>query len=154
MTALRYRPLDDDVVRRVRETLRDPHGNTLDVRVAGGDGSPCRACLRLTPRGTRLILFAHQPSPDGGPYAEVGPVFIHADACEPYRETGVFPGDFRPRTLVFRAYDAGGEIADAALARGAAAEGVLARLFDERGVVRVDVRNPAWGCFDFSVVPG
>jgi hypothetical protein len=149
---LRYLPIDGEVVRQVRETLRDGEGNALHVRVSEDDGSPCRACLRLTPRGTRLILFAHRPSQAGGPYAETGPVFVHADPCEAYREAQTFPVDFRPRTLVFRAYDAAGEIADATLARGEDAERVLGTLFALGDVARVDVRNPAWGCYDFSVV--
>ena len=129
--------------------MRDEHGNALHVQVSE-NGAPCRSCLRIVPGGTRLILFAHQPFMTTGPYAETGPVFVHADACEPYR-SDTFPADFRPRTLVFRAYDANGLIHDAALAAGTDAEATLARLFSDSAVSFVHVRNPAWGCFDFAV---
>ncbi|HEV3089419.1 MAG TPA: DUF1203 domain-containing protein [Candidatus Elarobacter sp.] len=151
-TTFRYIPIDDATVRAVRETLRDAHGNALHVRESNDDGAPCRSCLRITPRGTRLILFAYQPFTTSGPYAETGPVFVHADAaeCEPYRSSE-FPEDFRSRSLVFRAYDASGAIHDATLAAGADAEETLARFFADPAVERVHVRNPAWGCFDFAV---
>ena len=154
MTTFAYLPIDDMIVRAVRETLRDAHGNALRVQESDGDTAPCRSCLRVTPRGTRLILFAHRPFATEGPYAETGPVFVHADACEPYRTRGVFPADFRARRLVFRAYDAGGAIHDATLADGVDAEGTLARQFADAAVARVHVRNPAWGCFDFAVERG
>ena len=154
MTTFRYNPIDDETVRAVRETLHDAHGNALHVRTSANDSAPCRSCLRITPRGTRLILFAHRPFTTNGPYAETGPVFVHADACEPYRAHDVFPPDFRPRRLVFRAYDAGGSIFDATLADGADAEQTLAQLFANDAVRMVHVRNPAWGCFDFTVERG
>jgi len=150
MTTFRYLPIDDRSVRAVRDTLRDEHGNALHVRISDAD-APCRSCLRVTPRGTRLILFAHRPFATSGPYAEIGPVFVHADACERYRANDRFPDDFRARTLVFRAYDAKGEIHGAMLAGGADAEATLTRLFADDAVALVHVRNPAWGCFDFAV---
>jgi hypothetical protein len=153
MTALRFEPIDEAIVREVRETSRDAHGNQLHVRVSD-DVAPCRVCLRIVPRGTRLILFAYCPFTTNGPYAEIGPVFIHADVCEPYREAATFPPDFRKRTLVFRAYDEDGEIHDATLADGVAAEETLHRLFADPAVATVHVRNPAWGCFDFAVARG
>lgn len=149
----RYLPIDDEIVRGARTTMRDAHGNVLEVRVPE-TGAPCRSCLRVTPSGTRLILLAHRPFATNGPYAETGPVFVHADECERYRAHDTFPADFRERTLVFRAYDATGEIRDATLAAGTQAEETLSRLFADRAVASVHVRNPAWGCFDFAVERG
>jgi hypothetical protein len=153
VTRFRFLPIDDESVRRVRSELRDAHGNALHVRISD-DAAPCRSCLRVAPPETRLILFAHRPFTSGGPYAEIGPVFIHADPCEPYREAETFPADFRERTLVFRAYDSRGEIHDATLATGTSAEETLSRLFADPAVEAVHVRNPAWGCFDFAVLRG
>lgn len=147
----RYLPIDDAVVRSVRTTRRDAHGNALEVWTSEDDGNPCRSCLRVTPAGTRLILFAHRPFPTDGPYAEIGPVFVHADACEAYTAATTFPEDFRLRTLTFRAYNTRGRIHDAAVAAGATAEETLERLFASEDVAFVHVRNPAWGCYDFMV---
>jgi uncharacterized protein DUF1203 len=151
MTTFRYHPIDDETVRSVRETMRDAHGNELRVRISETDSAPCRSCLRVTPLGTPLILFAHRPFTTAGPYAETGPVFVHADACTPYPGSSAFPDDFRSRILVLRAYDAQGDINDATLAAGDDAEAMLTRLFDDAAVVVVHARNPAWGCFDFAI---
>ncbi len=151
MTSFRYLPIDEATVHAVRETLRGRHGNALRVQVSDSDTAPCRASLRVTLRGTRLILFAHRPFATEGPYAETGPVFVHADPCESYRASDVFPPDFRSRRLVFRAYDAAGAIHDATLADGVDAEETWARQFADAAVARVHVRNPAWGCLDFAV---
>jgi Protein of unknown function (DUF1203) len=148
---VRYIPIEQDVVDRVRGTLRDDHGNGLEVWTADSDGNPCRSCLRLTPAASRLILFAHRPFTTGGPYAETGPVFIHAEPCARYKRTGEFPPDFRARTLTFRAYDTQGRIHDATVADGVDAERILQRLFATDEVAVVHVRNPVWGCYDFRV---
>jgi len=153
MPDFRFLPIDEDTVRTVRETLRDGHGNQLDVEVSDSP-APCRACLRIAPSGTRLILFAYRPFTTHGPYAETGPVFVHAKACRPYRKQADFPADFRPRSLAFRAYDYGGSIHDAMLADGVDAERALAHLFRDERAATVHVRNPAWGCFDFAVERG
>ena len=145
MTTFRYVPLDAATVSAARESF--------PAQISDDDSAPCRSCLRLTPRGTKLILFAHRPFTTHGPYAETGPVFVHADACEPYRGDA-FPPDFRPRTLVFRAYGTSGAIRDATLASGSDAETTLERLFADSDVTMVHVRNPAWGCFDFAVERG
>jgi hypothetical protein len=148
----RYDALAGELVARVRNELRDDHGNTLHVQTSASP-APCRSCLRIAPASSRLILFAYRPFVMGGPYAEVGPVFVHAEWCEPYR-ANAFPEDFRARTLVFRAYDACGAIRDAVLADGVDAEDALGRLFADDAVRFVHVRNPAWGCFDFAVFRG
>jgi uncharacterized protein DUF1203 len=146
----RFLPIDADLVRTVRETLRDEHGNVLHVQVSDAP-APCRACLRIAASGTRLILFAHRPFTTNGPYAEIGPVYVHAEACAPYCAHDGFPADFRPRRLTFRAYDHAGSINDGMLAEGVDAEKTLAHLFADERVATVHVRNPAWGCFDFAV---
>ncbi|BDE08294.1 hypothetical protein WPS_35700 [Vulcanimicrobium alpinum] len=107
---MRYPPIDQSVARRARDMLRDEHGDAWTVQTSTDEGNPCRACLRLTPAGTRLILLAQRPFRTGGPYAETGPIFVHADAadCEPYAAVETCPPDFRPRTLTFRAYDRDG----------------------------------------------
>jgi hypothetical protein len=154
MTTFRYLPIDDALAHRIRATMLDDHGNALHVRVSDGDGNPCRSCLRLTESGSRLILFALRPFTTDGPYAETGPVFIHAEECASYADIDRFPEEFRARRLTFRAYDTRGDIHDATVAEGADAEAVLQRLFANGDVAEVHVRNPAWGCYDFRVVRG
>lgn len=149
--AMYVRALPTDVAEQIRATMVDDFGNRLTVVESPEGGAPCRHCLRVSTDGERLILFAHRPFDGDGPYAEVGPVFIHADACARYAATTIFPPAFAERTLTLRAYDDRGLIASAEVAPPGARDDVLARMFENERVRFVHVRNPAWGCYDFAV---
>jgi hypothetical protein len=155
VAALSYVALPTALVQQVRATMRDETGNALSAWVSDEDGNPCRHCLRLTKAGERLILFTHRPFETPGPYAESGPVFVHADPCERYDPQGGIPRDFLDRSLTLRSYgstDRGAlSIVDAVVAAPGDAEGALGHLFADERVQFVHVRNPAWGCYDFRV---
>lgn len=140
--------ISSDLAKRVRETLLDDFGNTLEVQGAGS--VPCRHCLRLTVPGEHVILFAYKPFTFSGPYAEVGPVFIHAQECGHYLEAA-FPRDFRERVLTMRGYNGDHRIESAELSAAGAPEASISRLFANDRVRFIHVRNPAWGCYDFQV---
>src|ERR1700704_5685355 len=78
-----------------------------DHRVVTADsprGYPCRHCLRWAQPGESMILFPYAAIAPGRPYSESGPIFVHADSCEPYEATKKFPAEFR-RGRVLRAYN-------------------------------------------------
>jgi Protein of unknown function (DUF1203) len=149
---LRYsiRPIPSDVADRIRQTLIDDFGNPLTV-VATDSPAPCRHCLRIASAGERLIVFSYRPFSSIGPYAEVGPIFVHADACEAYDKPDQFPPDFVQRTLTMRGYNEHGTIETAELSVPGEPEASLERLLANERVRFVHVRNPAWGCYDFQV---
>lgn len=152
-----YLAIPTDLALRIRTTLRDDYGNALSVWRSDADGNPCRHCLRLTHPGERLILFAYRPFEEAGPYAEIGPIFIHADACERYDAQSVFPPNFVSRALTLRAYgrtERGSlSIVDAQVSTPEpdAARRALERLFSNVDTSFVHVRSPAWGCYDFRI---
>ena len=153
MQTLLYRSLPAAVVDRARRELRDDFGHTLTVQP--GEVAPCRNCLRMTEPHEPLILFAYRPSgEDYGPYSETGPVFIHADACEPYARTTEFPSDFQTRSLVLRAYDAQHRIADSVVAQPGTAQDAARALLDDPRIQCVHARNVAYGCFNFTIERG
>lgn len=151
----RYVAIPTELAVRIRSTLRDDFGNELRVWTSDAEGNPCRHCLRMTRLGERLILFTYRPFEESGPYAEIGPIFIHADACERYGGDAGFPEDFIARALTLRAYgktERGNlSIVDAEVSRPGASSDVLTRLFLDERVTFVHARNPAWGCFDFRI---
>jgi hypothetical protein len=55
---------------------------------------------------------AYTPPGTRGAYAERGPVFIHALACDGYLTPDRYPPALSHRQQVVRAYDADGQIAD------------------------------------------
>jgi hypothetical protein len=82
-------PTEELVRTRTRQV--DDFGNSLTAQVYEDGGYPLRCCLRESEPGERLLLMAHRPFPWEGVYAEVGPVFVHAEDCGGYRETDSYP---------------------------------------------------------------
>lgn len=156
-TSYRYAAIPTALAARIRTTLRDDDGNALSVWRSDDYGNPCRHCLRVTNPGERLILFAYSPFEDVGPYAETGPIFIHADACERYADDSAFPPDFVSRPLTLRAYGRTERGALSIVSAEVSEPGPhavhrsLTRLFTDERVAFVHVRNPAWGCYDFRI---
>lgn len=151
MTSFRVRPVDPRWLRRVRARGADDAGNPLEPLVAAEDGAPLRCCLRDAVAGERIVLLAYRPDERGGPYSEVGPIFVHAQECAGYREPAAYPPAFRHRTQVFRAYGPDGRIVDAEIVAGADAEKALGRLLARPDVGWVHSRNVGYGCFMFAV---
>jgi hypothetical protein len=146
---LEFLPVPATDLDRIRCNGHDDHGNPL-AAFDSGAGAPLRCCLRMSTDGERIALIAYRPSPLGGPYAEVGPVFIHAAECSGHAGPG-FPADFHDRLAVLRPYDEAGQMLDGVLAQPGTSEGELKRLFDDPAVALVHVRNVIAGCWNFSV---
>lgn len=150
---LLYSGIPAPTLAAIRADRDDGFGHPIVDRAADG-GEPLRCCLRLSPVGDRIALIAYQPSRKGGPYAEIGPVFIHSDSCGGYAETAAYPADFIGRRAVLRPYDADGQMRDGLLAESGAGVALVADLLADRSVDVVQVRNVVAGCWNFDVRRG
>lgn len=148
-TTLRFVPMPLEIAEEARRTMRDRFGHTLHVTRTQ---APCRLCLRISKEPEDFILLSYQPLPDTGPYAEIGPIFIHASDCEPYTNEETFPSDFAERPLVLRVYDAAGTIYDALVAEPGTAPERAAQFLDNPEIAEVHVRHVSYTCFDFKIV--
>ncbi len=148
-TSLRYEAIPDEVAWEAHETLRDAFGHVLSIVTTE---APCRSCLRVSREPEPMILFSYRPLDDTGPYAEVGPIFIHAGACRRYRDGATFPPDFLDRRLVLRAYDRAGAIFDATVAEPGLAPAVASAFLTDDRVAQVHVRHASYTCYDFRIV--
>ncbi len=156
MSSFRIRALDPDYLDEVRARGEDDFGNDV-VATTNDDagGTPLRCCLREAAVGERVALIAHRAASIGGPYVEIGPVFIHAERCAGYLATGAYPEGFRHRQLVFRAYDAWGrQVGNRIAEAGAGAESVIGELLSQPEVAYLHARNVLAGCFMFTVERG
>ncbi len=63
----------------------DAHGQPPLQRTAQGGANPCRHCLGLIADGEPKLVLSYRPFDTAHPYAESGPIFLHARACAPYR---------------------------------------------------------------------
>jgi len=151
VSTLRYLPIPETIALEARRTRKDRFGH--DLRATTTE-APCRVCLRISGGPERLILLSYQPLPDSGPYAEIGPIFIHADDCVPYDDVETFPQDFAGRRMVLRAYGHDGQIVDALVAEAGTAPQRAAALLGDDAVAEVHVRHESYTCYDFKIVRG
>jgi Protein of unknown function (DUF1203) len=145
--SLAYLPIADEIAALARNTLLDGFGHQLHVE---RNQAPCRSCLRISKEPEDLILLSYQPLPDTNPYAEIGPIFIHAHECAPYRWRE-FPADFLERELVLRAYNLEGRIADAVVTAPGDAEGAASAFLANERIAEVHVRHRTYTCFAFKI---
>ena len=152
-SAFRVTAIPADVLDRVRASGHDDVGNPL-VPVVSEAGAPMRCCLKPAAAGDVVCLIAYQPFTRPGPYAETGPVFIHAEPCGGYSDTDAYPaGDCDWPTMVFRPYCYDGVIAYDAIQMGDAstAEALIAGMFADPAIEFIHTRNVYAGCFMFCI---
>jgi len=152
MTSFRVHALPDSDLDRIRAHGVDDFANPV-VASRERTGAPLRCCLQEATADEAVALIAYQPCTLGGPYAEIGPIFIHAEACAGYPETGLYPEAFRHRQQVLRVYDAdGNQIYHLnRIVEGHDAEGAISELLARPQVSYLHSRNVLAGCYMFNI---
>jgi hypothetical protein len=79
--SIRFVALETSVVRALQKDGPDANGQAPEREVSPGQGIPCRHCLRPVAEGEPFLILAHRPFPAPQPYAEQGPIFLHAKTC-------------------------------------------------------------------------
>jgi hypothetical protein len=79
---IRFSPIPTETVRAYQSGASDANGQAPERQISTGAGNPCRHCLANIPEGAEMLVLAHRPFPNAQPYAEIGPIFLCADACE------------------------------------------------------------------------
>src|SRR4051794_19995487 len=130
----------------------------VDARAAGArrriadDRSPCRRCLRDAEPGDPLVLAVYDPFLVRSPYAGEGPVFVHADGCEPFAPAPDRVSEqVAGRVLSIRAYDAGAMMTNATVLPGERFAEHAAQSLDDEDVAFLHVHFAGPGCFAFRV---
>jgi hypothetical protein len=124
----------------------------LGRQVVAEGREPCRRCLRNATPGESLLLLPYDPFTVRSPYAGEGPVYIHADGCEPHRpERDVLPEQVDARrTFSVRAYDGDAMLLDAEVVPGTElADRARALLRDDVAFLHAHFAGP--GCFAFRI---
>ena len=84
--------IDTEALRAALDEGFDHGNNPIEPFVDVEGGSPMRCCLRDSAPGDEMAIIAWSPFPWQGPYAELGPIFVHAAGCP-----GEHEGHFRRR---------------------------------------------------------
>ena len=154
VSTLSFQALPPEELHRIREAGIDDFGHHLRVLVNDHEpGTPLRCCLREAHVGERVALIAWRPlehAPDSV-YAEVGPVFIHADDCPGYQDDRLYPEGFRHRRQVLRSYTAAGDMLDTTIADGNTAETAILELLAAPDAAVVHSRNVQAGWYMFAI---
>ncbi|MCB2135570.1 MAG: DUF1203 domain-containing protein [Rhodobacteraceae bacterium] len=102
---IRFTAISTETTARYRAGLRDANGQPPERHVSDGQENPCRHCLDMVPEGSGMLILAHRPFHALQPYAETGPIFLCAEACEAWHGDGLPPMLTSPDYIV-RGYGA------------------------------------------------
>jgi len=154
MTTFLIEAIPADTLTTIRATGRDEAGNMPRAVTDDDGGSPLRCCLRDALPGEHLLLISYTPPGVTGPYAERGPVFIHAESCDGYQDTTAYPHALGHRKQIVRGYDQDGNMATATIVTdGHEAERELTTILARPDIRVAHVRNVAAGCYNFAAWP-
>ena len=104
---IRFKALPTDAVRALQLGGTDAYGFVPEQKISDGDGVPCRHCLKNVADGEPYLVLAYRPFPALQPYAETGPIFLHAEECERAPEADGLPELFsRTAAYIVRGYSA------------------------------------------------
>lgn len=111
MTAIRFVSLPTEQAAAYWAGAPDANGQAPEVHISNGNGVPCRHCQQEVAKGERYLILAHRPFGVPQPYAEVGPIFLHAEPCPRYPESGGIPEMFLKReSYLLKGYGANDRI--------------------------------------------
>ena len=103
---IRFVALPTEEVVALQSGGRDAHGQIPERQISDGNGVPCRHCLTRVAEGEPYLVLAYRPFPSDQPYAETGPIFLHAETCPRFDEIGAVPEILTARPeFVMRGYD-------------------------------------------------
>ena len=107
MALIRFVAMPTEQARAYQRGAPDAYGNPPERRISDGSGIPCRHCLRHVAAGEDYLTFAYRPFATLQPYAETGPVFLHASECARAPEGDVLSPMFRATPdYILRGYSA------------------------------------------------
>jgi len=155
MTTIIFTALPQQHVEAIRLGKPDSNGQMPERMIATGD-LPCRACLGQIREGDSALLVSYRPFRHVQPYAETGPIFIHAEACGTYDGAQVPPTMLYSADYIVRGYDAGDRIVYGTGAVTPTAE-IAARaqeLLARPDIAYVHVRSARNNCFQCRIDRG
>ena len=155
--SLKFIPLATDEVRALQAGECDANGHLPERHISPGGAMPCRHCLADIAEGDAYLILAHRPFPQAQPYAEQGPIFLHADPCEPYAATQSLPPrycsvqqilikGYRKNDRIY--YGTGQIIAPSDL------EETAEKLFTDPDVAYIHARSATNNCYQFRIERG
>lgn len=153
---IRFKALPTESVRALQRGGADAYGFVPERSVSDGDGVPCRHCLEQVGAGEEYLVLAYRPFPSLQPYAETGPIFLHARECERAKAGSDLPPMLTSPDYIVRGYGAddrivygtGAVVPTAAIAVRAEA------LLEREDVAYLHVRSARNNCYQCRIERG
>lgn len=101
---IRYMAMPTQDARALQDGGADAYGRVPERQISDGVGVPCRHCLRNVEAGASYLVLAYRPFPELQPYAETGPIFVHAEPCERAAESSETPEMLTGNNYIVRGY--------------------------------------------------
>jgi hypothetical protein len=153
MTEIEVIAIDAARLDAIRAAGADEEGNPFTPYAAAGR-EPLRCCLTLAGEGEQIALISYAHFTERSPWREVGPVYVHAEACKGYLDTAAIPEPFRIGPRLLRTYAADGTMDYANntfVPKGGDVAAAVADLLSRPGVAEVHARASIPQCFTFAV---
>lgn len=157
MNPLRFIALESDLVDALRKGSPDANGQMPEPQVSDGNGNLCRHCLGEIAKDDPFLVLAHRPFPALQPYAEVGPLFIHAEDCPRYAETGRMPALFAgSKALLIRGYGSDDRIVygTGQVVPPREVKSSAAKILENPKIAYVHVRSASNNCYQCRIERG
>lgn len=152
MFELDVRAIEPARLEAMRARGVDEHGNPWRSSPAFG-WEPLRCCLTVAQADASIVLISYQPLAGPSPWAEVGPIYVHAEPCAGYRFTDAVPAAFSTGPRLLRTYRADGSLDYEhirTVAEDEHVEPVLRALLADPDIAFVHVRAVQSQCFTFA----
>jgi GrpB-like predicted nucleotidyltransferase (UPF0157 family) len=151
MHDVRIVAIETEIAEQVRDTLKAPaYGFPAHLEVAE-DSAPCRHCLHAIAPKDRRILFTYDRFTAKESLPQPGPVYIHADGCPRYPETGGFPEELRNSPRTVEAYARGRKLKAQEYVSDGRFEPVIDKLLSNPDVDYLQINSTTAGCFTFRI---
>lgn len=154
MTKLTFAPMPTKKVRELQSLGPDEHGQRPQRFISDGDGLPCRHCLDFIEQGEEVLLVSYKPFETTQPFAEQGPIFLHAKECSPYVDTEKCPAMYEDEgDILLRAYDKHERIiyGTGQVIKNKNVKEVASKLLEETKVAFIHARSSTNNCFQYRI---
>jgi hypothetical protein len=151
--SIRFVALETSVARALQRGQPDANGQPPEHHISDGHGVPCRHCLDQVKAGEPYLILAHRPFPAPQPYAEMGPIFLHADACQRHPGSARIPPMLRSAQYLVRGYDSNDRIVygSGQIVPTAHIPEVAAGMLRDDRVAYVHVRSASNNCYQCRI---
>ena len=150
---IQFEALPTTAIRDLQSGGKDAYGNLPERKKADGSRIPCRHCLDLVAEGEDYLVVSYRPFETTQPYAETGPLFLHARRCERAAPTNQVPAMMNSPAYILRGYDIDERIIydTGALVQTSEIARYAADLLRDSSVASVHVRSAHDTCYQCRI---